>query len=114
LTNVKEYKGDMERAPIDESDRVYAAIRYFTETGQKLECFDELVEVAIENAKEDLERKLEARKLLPQKKRSRIWGKDPRMEMYKLLRELINEHRSQTIGTEDHEEHVSSSHQAAV
>ena len=107
LTNNKEYKSRAYSMPIDESDRVYAAVSYFEFTGEFLEGFDAMVEQARREVAEDLARKKEARKKLPVKKRPKLMGRDPRLVMYDILRRKIDARRqteaTRSAGAQDNE-----------
>lgn len=87
--HAKFYKPDYLR-DFDESDRCEARFRVYVATGRVLtdgELTDLIVKSTLE-AKLDLAAKIEARKLLPQKSRRRLTGRNPRHLFKEKIREM--------------------------
>jgi hypothetical protein len=114
------YKLYAKTGPLCESDELYARLEYYLICGQRLRDYGEVVQMAMDNRVDDLNRKTGSRLLLgPNKKRKGLQGKDLRREVRRLVRQLATEEADNgrdtgTIGTQNHQEHGSSIDQGEV
>lgn len=85
--NVHSYKKCWWDAPIDETDRIFCCISHWMRTGEELNIEPVIAEVIEECAREK-QATIDARALLPFKKRKPVQGPDPRRRLLARYRAL--------------------------